>query len=139
MYNQSTEEEVEGLPFSTDEAALLLQDWFARKAARMSKENVSLIEDLIQEMSMGVLQCDGEHTLSYFRERSVMRAKNFLRAEARQAGRAKRYSRLALKIHDEHDAPFIEGLLDFQDRIEIQADDYQNDSLALDEDRRASA
>jgi hypothetical protein len=69
--------------FAGAEAVLKLQREFRGMARAMATENLSLVDDLAQEMSLGVLLCKGKQTLSYFRERGVLRAIDFLRAEER--------------------------------------------------------
>lgn len=108
--------------YAVDEAVLLLQNWFARKAVRMSKDNVSLVDDLIQEMSMGVLLCVGENTLSFYRQRACFRARDFLRTEQCQDRKKERYSLLSIPISEDGDEAFIEGLIDLEDRMSTRAE-----------------
>lgn len=115
--NWKTNDDPKAPRYTVDEAVLLLQDYFARRAVKMSKDNVSLIDDLIQEMSMGVLLCHGENTLSYYRQRAFFRAVDFLRKEQRQDKKKERYSRLSIPISEDDDTPFIEALVDLEERL----------------------
>lgn len=103
--------------FAAHEAVLLLQDWFRRRAKWMTKQNVSLIDDLVQEMSMGVLTCAGENTLHFYKGRAVSRARDLLRREKAQRLKAARYGLLSHPITEDDDTPFIEGMLDFEERL----------------------
>lgn len=66
-------------------AVLALQQDFSRFAAHLRKWDPALQDDLVQEMSLGVLQCEGEHTLSFFRSRGLSRARDYLRAWQRRS------------------------------------------------------
>ena len=103
--------------FVAHEAVLLLQDWFRRRAKWMTKQNISLIDDLVQEMSMGVLMCQGENTLHFYKGRAVSRARDLLRREKAQRIKAARYGLLSHPITEDDDTPFIEGMIDFEDRL----------------------
>ena len=64
-----------------EDAVIVLQEWFLRRAGRMTRENRSFVDDLAQEMSLAVLQCIAPQTLYFFKGRAVSRARDFLRAE----------------------------------------------------------
>jgi len=135
------DEDEQPLRYCGDEAVLLLQGWFARKAVRMTRDNLSLVDDLVQEMSLGALRCRGDQTLAYFKKRAHMRAKDFLRREAREAGRVARYCRLSHPAAQGDDTPFIEGLIDFEDQINRRFDDNacEQDVVPFDDRRRETA
>jgi hypothetical protein len=107
----------EVIGYRVDEAVLLLQGWFHRKACGMTRDNRSLIEDLVQEMSMGVLSCKGEHPLQYYKVAGITRARMFLRAEARQAMRRSRFALLKHTVTHQGEIGFVEGLIDLHDSI----------------------
>jgi hypothetical protein len=127
--------ECEGL-FAADEAVLLLQDWFRRRAKWMTKQNISLIDDLVQEMSMGVLMCQGENTLHFYKGRAVSRARDLLRKEKAQRIKAARYGLLSIPIMEDDDTPFIEGMIDFEERLKPRS---RGKVITPDGKRRASA
>jgi hypothetical protein len=66
-------------------AVLLLQEEFAALAKRMKPRHFDMQENLAQEMSVSLLECEKPHTLNYFRNRARSRAKNFLRNWFRQS------------------------------------------------------
>ena len=68
-----------------EKAVVILRGDFERFAAHLRRCDISLRDDLIQEMNLGVLQCREPHTLSYFKSRGVSRAKDFLRMWTRHA------------------------------------------------------
>ena len=119
---KKTDGEDDAQRYTVREATMLLQDWFSRKAVRLTKDNVSLIEDAIQEMSMGVLSCRGEHTLSYFRQQACFRVRDFLREERRHARGCARLQRMSLRVSEDGDEPFIEGLIDLESRMSTRAE-----------------
>ena len=104
-----------GMRYEAQDAVLLLQLWFEAQAWRMSADNSSLIEDLMQEMSMAVLLCKGQHFLRYFKQCAVCRARDFMRKESQHSGRVARYAKLAHRTHEDDDTPYIEGLIDRED------------------------
>jgi hypothetical protein len=67
-----------------DRAVVILQSDFERFAAQLRRCDLALRDDLVQEMSLGVLQCREPHTLSFFKSRGVSRAKDFLRMRNRR-------------------------------------------------------
>ena len=77
MDQQCTEVKVVKL-WEPAEAALTLQRNFKR-AANNLRRDYHLREDLVQEMSLAVLKCRRPHPLSFFMNRAVCRAINFLR------------------------------------------------------------
>jgi hypothetical protein len=103
--------------YTPEGAVVLLQGVFRKKASRLCRDNFSLIDDVVQEMTLGVLMCKGAHTLAFFGSRGADRGINFMRAEARQSLRRVKFSQLAQRISQEDDTPFIEGLIDFQDSM----------------------
>lgn len=127
-----------GERYPSHEAVLLLQDWFGWKSVRLTPDNVSLIDDLTQEMSMGVLLCKGENTLSYYKQQAVFRARDFLRKEKRHIKRKERYSQFSHPITEDDDTPFIEGLVDMEDKLRSRCDDG-HDIVELFPDTRACA
>ena len=108
--------------YSPDEAVLLLQDWFGRRSTGMTRENRSLIDDLVQEMSIGVLRCRNLHTLFFYKGRAVSRARDFLRREKREQFKAERYSRLSIPIMEDDDTPFIEGMVDLENKLSSRSE-----------------
>jgi DNA-directed RNA polymerase specialized sigma24 family protein len=70
-----------------DAAVVQLQDDFARFASGLRARDPALQDDLIQEMCLGVLQCDTPHTLAYFRTRGLSRAKDYLKSWNRKSCR----------------------------------------------------
>ena len=60
------------------DAAVKLQRLFKRIARKLRKDDYHLREDLVQEMSLAVLQCQGANFLTFFLDRAVCRAINFL-------------------------------------------------------------
>ena len=63
------------------EAAVKLQGSFRYFAARMAPKNPALQDDLAQEMSLAVLQCEGTSVRGYFIRRARSRALNYLEGE----------------------------------------------------------
>jgi len=68
-----------------ENAAVVLQHDFERFAGNLRRVDRALQDDLIQEMSLGVLQCTQSHTLSFFRSRALSRARDFLRMWRRKS------------------------------------------------------
>lgn len=66
-------------------AAVALQRDFERFAGNLRRFDPALQDDLIQEMSLGVLQCTQSHTLAFFRSRALSRARDFLRMWRRKS------------------------------------------------------
>ena len=63
------------------EAVVKLQGSFRYWAVRMAPKNHALQDDLAQEMSLAVLQCDGASVRGYFIQRARSRALNYLEGE----------------------------------------------------------
>lgn len=68
-----------------ENAVVALQRDFERLASSLRRCDQALQDDLIQEMSLGVLQCTDSHTLSFFRSRALSRARDFLRMWRRKS------------------------------------------------------
>jgi len=66
-------------------AVVALQCDFARFAGNLRHNDRALQEDLVQEMSLGVLQCTESHTLAFFRSRGLSRARDFLKMWRRKS------------------------------------------------------
>ena len=96
--------------FPTAAAALELQDAFRRLAQHLRPGDAFLQDDLIQEMSLAVLLCAGEHKATYFITRALWRAKDFLRhLEAQHAAdRDSRSQRILAQPPDELIAEALE-------------------------------
>ncbi len=131
-------DEFSELKYTADEAVLLLQEWFGRRSARMTRENLSFIDDLIQEMSMGVLQCKGAHPLRFYHNRAISRARDFLRKEKAHRFKKERYSLLSHPITYDDDTPFIEGMVDFEERLASRRES-RNGVVSFNDDSRATA
>jgi hypothetical protein len=61
------------------QAAVELQDTFRWLARALRPGDKSTQDDLVQEMSLGALNCGEPHTRSYFLQRGVSRAVDYLR------------------------------------------------------------
>jgi DNA-directed RNA polymerase specialized sigma24 family protein len=70
--------EVEAIVLEPVPAALRLQPIFKR-AARKLRKDFHLREDLAQEMTLSVLRCKYKHPLSYFLQRAVQQAVDYVR------------------------------------------------------------
>jgi len=127
--------ECEGM-FAANEALLLLQDWFRRRAKWMTRQNVSLIDDLVQEMSMGVLTCRGDNTLHFYKGRAVSRARDLLRREKAQRAKVARYSLRSHRTMEDDDTPYMDGMADLESRLSTKK---QSAVINLNSDARASA
>jgi len=68
-----------------ENAVVALQRDFERFAGSLRRFDPALQDDLIQEMSLGVLQCTQSHTLAFFRSRALSRARDFLRMWRRKS------------------------------------------------------
>jgi len=66
-------------------AVVALQCEFARFAGNLRRNDSALQDDLVQEMSLGVLQCTEAHTLAFFRSRALSRARDFLKTWRRKS------------------------------------------------------
>jgi len=66
-------------------AVVALQCDFARFAGSLRRYDSALQDDLVQEMSLGVLQCTEAHTLAFFRSRALSRARDFLKTWRRKS------------------------------------------------------
>lgn len=66
-------------------AVVALQCEFARFAGNLRHGDRALQDDLVQEMSLGVLQCTESHTLAFFRSRALSRARDFLKMWRRKS------------------------------------------------------
>lgn len=66
-------------------AVVALQRDFARFANNLRHNDRAVQDDLVQEMSLGVLQCTQPHTLAFFRSRALSRARDFLKAWRRKS------------------------------------------------------
>jgi len=62
-------------------AAVRYQFSFGWMARRLRPEDLALQDDLIQEMSLAVLQCEKPATRKYFLDRALSRAINYLEYE----------------------------------------------------------
>jgi len=69
------------------EAALKLQRLFRKAVRRLRRSDFHLQADMVQEMSLAVLECSGRHPLSLYFSRGVSRAISFLRMWTRGSDR----------------------------------------------------
>jgi hypothetical protein len=103
--------------YSGTEAAVLLEEWFRWRAARIARENRSLVDDMVQEMSMSVALCRHDHRLAFYKRRALSRARDLLRREKAMARKAQRYGLLSRPIMEDDDTPFIEGMIDLENAL----------------------
>src|SRR5437016_3227736 len=72
--NERKGEEVPQSPrYSAYEGVMQLENWIRQRAAGMCRCKPQLIDDLVQTMSLGVLDCRKEHTLGFFKRRAALR------------------------------------------------------------------
>jgi hypothetical protein len=76
--DQKCSEKEAGKLWEPAEAAVKMQRLFKRAAKDLRREDYHLREDLVQEMSLAVLECEGSHPLTFYMCRAVCRAINFL-------------------------------------------------------------
>ncbi len=69
---------------SPADAAVRLQGKFRWLAARLATKNPHLQDDLVQEMSVAVLECSGDNTDSFYCVRAESRALDYLEYERRR-------------------------------------------------------
>ena len=137
--NETKTVEIRRKRYSPDKAVLLLQKHFRRRAKRLSQDNLSLVDDLVQEMSLGVLRCHRRRnrTLRFFFGRGLSRAVNFLRAEKRHQFRVERYSRLSHPVVAKSEKlDWVEQIVDLESKLSSRASDRL---VALRGDVRTSA
>ena len=78
VYRPLTGNQDAALPF---EASVTLQGKFRWFAGRMAPKDPHMQDDLVQEMSLAVLECRGTNTMSLYCARAECRAKNYLAYE----------------------------------------------------------
>ena len=69
------------------EALPALEGFICGHACELAPEDPSFRDDLEQEMRLAVMEDDGVHTLSYWKQRASWRAMDYLRRESREASR----------------------------------------------------
>ena len=125
--------------YSPERAVLLLQRCFRVRATRLTPDNRSLVDDLVQEMSLGVLTCPGRrnHSLRFYLRRGLLRAGHFLRAERRHQFRVERYSLLRHPVASKSERlDWVEQIVDLESKLSSRASDRL---VALRGDVRTSA
>ena len=83
-----------GDPIRQGDAAVLLQKTFGCFARRLRPKDHALQDDLVQEMSLAVLESGGSHNLAFFRRRGLSRAVDYLRSEMVERKRLSAYRRV---------------------------------------------
>lgn len=136
MKNKNNAEADEKL-YHSSEAALLLQEWFDKRAKWMTRENRSLREDVVQEMSVGILRIRSVHKLSFYKMIAVARGRDFMRQERQHRKKLKRFERLSHPKSETGEEQTIEDLVDLENRLSSIMD--TPDVIQLFPDERACA